>query len=271
METKAVKEGFKICSVCKRELPYTAFYRNKAAKDNCMNRCKECDKKYKNEWAIKNPERYKESKKKQRKRRYKPISTLTAEEQEQIRAKDRAKYARRNKDKILARKQLLEEQKLKKQQEEQAIIEYRKTVSIKRCINNLVFILKKLAYAEQISTRIEQEKREKKRIYQKRYRDRINREKNKDRIEQQKKHKQQEYYKNNYERIQTYRRDYYHSGKGRERGILMRERMDDCYIRGMLKSMGFPKEMITPELIEFKRIHLRLQREIRQQESQEPK
>lgn len=36
----------KVCSSCKRELPTTEFYRNRATKDGLQHHCKECTKIY---------------------------------------------------------------------------------------------------------------------------------------------------------------------------------------------------------------------------------
>ena len=54
--------------------------------------------------------------------------------------------------------------------------------------------------------------------------------------------------------------------KGRERSRRHCAGLTDCYLRGQLKQMGIP---ITPETIDYKRIQLKLYREIKNQQNDE--
>lgn len=187
---------------------------------------------------------------------------MTPEQKEKYRAKKRRQYERKNKEKIEAFKKLKEERKAKADAEREKKEELNRVRLANSCFNKVIFFIKKLRYVERVTNMYINKKREKDRIRKRIYR-------RKKKVEQNKslsKQKAREYYMKNIEKITAYGREYYHSGAGRERGLLMRERMDDCYIRGQLVASGFPKEHITQDLIDFKRVHLKLKREIKRQE-----
>jgi hypothetical protein len=55
-----VKEGFKRCYKCKRELPIASFCHNRTRKDGLHNCCKKCNSENARNWQKKYPEKYRE-------------------------------------------------------------------------------------------------------------------------------------------------------------------------------------------------------------------
>lgn len=51
--------NYKYCIYCKKDLPKSEFYKNKATKDGLMRYCKNCDRLYRRKMRKKHPETYK--------------------------------------------------------------------------------------------------------------------------------------------------------------------------------------------------------------------
>lgn len=256
METKR-------CSRCGEVKDVGEFYYSKASKDHCFCRCKKCDKEYKKEYFKLHPEKLKERNRKYRK--YKPVSELTQEELAKERKRDRIRYARRHNTTIEELDKKKEEVMLKRDAEIQRKEAYKEMHRNRMIVNAFLYVLKKIRYIFVVIERYEENKRKEKRKYQRLYKRRYRKEKNKDKIELHRKEKAREYYQLHRKEKLLYGREYYQNGAGREKGRLMRERIDDCYIRGQLVASGFPKDGITQDLIDFKRVYLQLKREIKKQ------
>lgn len=249
METKK-------CSKCGEEKPLSEFYRS--SKNGHMNRCKSCDKEYKKERQRKGlVKRYRKP--------YVRVANLTPEQLEKRHIKDRARYARRNKEKVLAtailKSEIKERQRNREQQRLCAKINAyaNKLIHAFRRLKNIMLIIKR------DSAEYKEQQRLKRRAYEKAWRNR-NPEKIAIMIEKRKANP------NFLERRRKWQSAYYQKHKEaqklqyKEVGYIYAkqrtENMPDSYIRGQLKQLGLP---ITPDLIEFKRVQLMLKREIKRQ------
>lgn len=75
----------KICTKCKRELPLSEFSRMKNGKNGLRPWCNECNRAAARAWAQANPERFKETRRKNYIKRKEKMKTLAAREREERR------------------------------------------------------------------------------------------------------------------------------------------------------------------------------------------
>ncbi len=75
----------KICTKCKRELPLSEFSRMKNGKNGLRSWCNECNRAAARAWAQANPERFKETCRKNYIKRKEKMKTLAAREREERR------------------------------------------------------------------------------------------------------------------------------------------------------------------------------------------
>ncbi len=73
----------KICTKCKRELPLSEFSRMKNGKNGLRSWCNECNRAAARAWAQANPERFKETCRKNYIKRKEKMKTLAAREREE--------------------------------------------------------------------------------------------------------------------------------------------------------------------------------------------
>lgn len=99
------KEQVKICVICKEAKPVSDFFKSKREKDGLARDCKSCNKERARRWALENPERRAEIRRKnyeENKERYLKISTDWNKDNPDKHYESNLKWRKKNPDKYKA-------------------------------------------------------------------------------------------------------------------------------------------------------------------------